>query len=350
MTPAPRLTRRTTGAIAVVAALLGVAVALVVFRPADPGPRRVTPAAPSPTPTPTPSQSSTPPQPSLLSGRLGKPDQPVIAVKIDNTAKSHPQVGVSKADVVYVEQVEGGVTRLAAVYSSVYPTYVGPVRSARITDIELLKQYGRVGLVYSGSQNRLHDNLSRAGLGLVSFDRDRIGYRRAANRPAPYDVIGTFAQLVRRAGKVDVPAEVGYTFGDAPLGGKPATSFSARYPFATVSAEWNAPGKRWLVAMDGVPARAAEGGRLGPTTFIVQFTTITGSGYYDVNGVETPMTKTLGRGKALFFRDGQVFEGAWERRVGAQPTRYTIGGEPAVLAPGQIWVALIGRDRPVIVR
>ena len=78
---------------------------------------------------------------------MGKPNGPVYAVKIDNTGKAHPQAGLSKADVVYVEQVEGGVTRLAAIYSSAYPKYVGPVRSGRITDIELLKQYGTVGPV-----------------------------------------------------------------------------------------------------------------------------------------------------------------------------------------------------------
>ena len=272
----------------------------------------------------------------------------MIAVKVDNTAKAHPQAGLSKADVVYVEQVEGGVTRLAAVFSSTYPTYVGPVRSARITDIELLKQYGKVGLVYSGAQRKLADNLRRAQLGLVSFDDDGSGYRRAADRPPTYDVVGTFERLAQRAGKVDRPKAVGYAFGPMSAGGKRAKAFTVHYPGAQVSGSWN--GKRWLLSMDGVPAQAAEGGRLGPTTFIVQFATVTGSGYYDVNGAQTPMTETVGRGRALFFRDGRVFEGGWKRANGANPTTYTIDGTEAVLAPGQLWVALIGRDRPVTIR
>ncbi len=303
------------------------------------------------TSSPSPSRSVTPsdpPGPSMLSGRMGRPDQPVIAVKVDNTAKAHPQAGLSKADVVYVEQVEGGVTRLAAVFSSTYPTYVGPVRSARITDIELLKQYGEVGLVYSGAQRRLADNLRLAQLGLVSFDDDRTGYRRAADRPPTYDVIGSFDRLAQRAGKVDRPKAVGYEFGPTPAGGKRAKAFTVHYPGAQVSGQWN--GKRWLLSMDGAPAEAAEGGRLGPTTFIVQFATVSGSGYYDVNGAETPMTETVGKGRALFFRNGRVFEGAWKRANGADPTTYTIDGTEAVLAPGQLWVALIRRDRPVTIR
>lgn len=315
----------------------------------DPEP---SPAAASsePTPSVTPTTPPPPPQPSMLSGRLGKPDQPIIAVKIDNTAKAHPQVGLTEADVVYVEQVEGGVTRLAAIYSSEYPKRVGPVRSARITDIELFRQYGRIGLVYSGSQNRLHDNLVRAKLGLVSFDQSYSGYTRASSRPQPYDVIGSFDRLIERAGKVDRPTEVGYTFGEAPAGGKPAKAFTASYPGARVSGEWSAKAGRWLLSMDGVADRAAEGGRLGPTTFIVQFATVRPSTYRDVNGANTPRTDTVGKGKTLVFRDGRVFKGTWERAKPWKPTTYTIGGQPAVFAAGQVWVALIGRDRPVAVR
>ena len=315
----------------------------------DPKPK--TQAAESPTPTP--SATSTPPpppQPSRLSGRMGKTDGPVYAVKLDNTGHAHPQVGLSKADVVYVEQVEGGVTRLAAVYSSDYPKYVGPVRSGRITDIDLLEQYGTVGLFYSGSQNKLADNLQRADLKLVSFDQDHTGYTRSPARIQPYDVIGTFDALRKRAGKVDTPPKMGYTFGAAPAGGKPAKAVTVSYPSARVGAVWSPAKKRWLLSMDGVADRAAEGGQLGPTTLVVQYVTVKPSVYHDINGANTPQTLTVGKGKALFFRDGQVFEGAWSRPSKSDVTSYTIAGQPASLAPGQLWVTLVGRGSPVTIR
>jgi len=274
----------------------------------------------------------------------------VIAVKIDNTHKSRPQVNVDAADVVYVEQVEGGVTRLAAVFSSVYPKYVGPVRSARITDIDLLRQYGTVGLFYSGSQNKLADNLRRADLKLVSYDQDHTGYDRVGSRPMPYDVIGTFQRLRKRAGKVSTPPEMGYTFGPAPAGGKKARSFSVSYPGARVSGVWSAKQKRWLLSMDGRADMASEGGQLGPTTFVVQFATVKPSVYHDINGANTPQTLTVGHGSALIFRDGRVFEGKWSRQRAKDVTSYTVDGQPASFAPGQVWVALIGRDRPVSTR
>ncbi len=304
-------------------------------------PASQTPSTTSPTPTPTPTL------PSLLAGRKGKPNGPVFAVKIDNTAKAHPQAGLTKADVVYVEQVEGGVTRLAAVYSSLRPGRVGPVRSARITDIELLRQYGTVGLIYSGSQRRLVGPLRRAKLKLVSNDASGRGFSRASSRPAPYNVIGDLPALVKRAGKVSTPTRVGDKLGPAPAGGRPVKAATARYPSARVGATWSPKQKRWLMSMDGRKAMAAEGGQLGASTFVVQVATVKHSRFHDVNGTVTPLTRTVGTGKALFFRDGKVYAGAWRRAKAADPTSYTIRGKPAVFAPGTIWVALIGRDRPV---
>jgi hypothetical protein len=283
---------------------------------------------------------------------VGKVDGPVYAVKVDNTKNSHPQQGLTKADVVYIEQVEGGATRLAAVFSSEYPKFVGPVRSARITDIDLLHQYGTVGLIYSGSNGRLVSHLVGAPLKLVSFDNSRLGFTRASNRPMPYDVIGDFAALRKRAGKVSTPKAVGYTFGDAPTtGGTPASSIGITFPFARVDAKWSADQKRWLLSMDGLKDMSVEAGQLGPTTFVVQYCTIKASVYHDVNGANTPLTKTVGHGKALFFRDGQEFTGTWSRAKASQPTQYKFAdGTPAVFAGGQIWVTLLGRGRPVAVK
>ena len=89
-----------------------------------------------------------------ISGRIGS-DGPILVVKIDDTPAAHPQAGLEDADVVYIEQVEGGLTRLAAVFSSKIPDVIGPVRSARISDIELLEQFGRVAFAYSGAQSKL---------------------------------------------------------------------------------------------------------------------------------------------------------------------------------------------------
>lgn len=339
--------------IRLVAAALAVAslVAACSGDSGDSGDIRRTPTAAGESPVPrfTPSVPPLPPPPATLTGRSDRRDGPILVAKLDNTREAHPQLGLTKADVVYVEQVEGGVTRLAAVYSSQLPKYVGPVRSARISDIELLRQYGSVALVYSGSQRKLVRKLRAAKFKLLSFDDNRRGYARSRHRRAPYNVIATMSTLRKRAGKVDKPKAVGYLFGPAPAGGKSARSFTARFPAARVGGVWSASQKRWLLSMDGRKSMAAEGGQLGAATFIVQFVTITGSRYRDINGAVTPNSRTVGRGKALIFREGKVYDARWSRPKASQPTTYTIGGRPAVLAPGQIWIALLGKGRPVSV-
>ena len=69
-----------------------------------------------------------------LPGSNGK----VLAVKFDDTVYAHPQEGIEYADVVFVTQVEAGLTRVMGIYSSNYPEILGPVRSARISDIDIL--------------------------------------------------------------------------------------------------------------------------------------------------------------------------------------------------------------------
>jgi hypothetical protein len=100
-----------------------------------------TPTAAGPSPAPTANALRSP-----LTGLPVRRLAPVLAVKIDNTRRAHPQAGLTAADVVYVEQVEGGLTRLLAVFSSRLPRILGPVRSARVSDPELLRPYGPVAL------------------------------------------------------------------------------------------------------------------------------------------------------------------------------------------------------------
>ena len=127
------------------AAAIGLAVVLVVVLPG-----RDTPVAP---PRPGPASSA-----ALTSPFTGEPVAalgPVLAVKIDNLAPARPQTGLTTADIVYVLPVEGGLSRFLAVFSSRFPPVIGPVRSAREDDLELLRQFGRPAFAYSGAQPQL---------------------------------------------------------------------------------------------------------------------------------------------------------------------------------------------------
>ncbi|MGW2232212.1 DUF3048 N-terminal domain-containing protein, partial [Streptomyces formicae] len=88
----------------------------------------------------------------------------VLAVKIDNVGPARPQTGIDAADVVYVEQVEAGLSRLMAVFASHVPDAIGPVRSARETDLELLRQFDDPVLAFSGAQSKLLPLIAAAPL------------------------------------------------------------------------------------------------------------------------------------------------------------------------------------------
>jgi hypothetical protein len=137
------------------ATAIGVLVALVACSgggspAAAPSPTASPTATPSPTPSRRPAPKPVPPRVNPLTGLPGIPNRPVIVVKIDDTPSGRPQLGLESADIVYVEQVEGGATRLAAVFASRQPGTVGPVRSVRNMEPELLGAYGRPALAYSG--------------------------------------------------------------------------------------------------------------------------------------------------------------------------------------------------------
>ncbi|HLH58658.1 MAG TPA: DUF3048 domain-containing protein, partial [Streptosporangiaceae bacterium] len=147
--------------------------------------------------TPRPAPPPVPGQQPLTSPFTGEPVRslgPVLAVKIDNIVQARPQTGLTAADIVYVLPVEGGLTRFMAVYSSHLPPVVGPVRSAREDDLELLRQFGRPAFAYSGATPHLLPFIHRARVvdlyaGLVG------GYYRSPSRAAPHNLYARPAQL-----------------------------------------------------------------------------------------------------------------------------------------------------------
>jgi hypothetical protein len=99
-----------------------------------------------PAPASPPASPATPVVQRLVSPFTGEPvasPGPVLAVKIDNIVNARPQTGLGRADIVCVLPVEGGLSRFLAVFSSHFPPVVGPGRSARDDDLQLLRQFGR---------------------------------------------------------------------------------------------------------------------------------------------------------------------------------------------------------------
>lgn len=272
----------------------------------------------------------------------GPKGPPVLAVKIDNARDARPQTGLDAADVVYAEQVEGGLSRLMAVYATRLPESVGPVRSARESDLELLRQFDRPVLAFSGAQGKLLPLIDRAPLEAVTPESASGAYVRGTVRPAPHN-------LYLRPGRLmdDPPGEAalttGFRFGPPPADGKPEDEVTVRHPAARFTFTWSEDRERWLVSMDETPTITTDDVRVAPATVIVQQATIRASRFHDYLGNNTPYTETVGSGRAEVLRDGKAFDAHWERKSATDGTTFTtVEGKPMNFAEGQVWVVYTG--------
>ncbi|MFJ9823711.1 DUF3048 domain-containing protein [Streptomyces sp. NPDC101160] len=297
------------------------------------------PSEPKPHPTPTPAPATSKPAtpvPSGLSPLTGLPAKPgrVLAVKIDNVPPARPHTGLDAADLVYVEQVESGQTRLMAVYSSHLPARVGPVRSARESDLALLRQYGTPVLAYSGAQSKLTPLLRAAPLHLVSEGNHPGAFLRDPARSAPHNLYLRPARALATAPDASKVKDVGFRFGPATGGGTPVNSRTVRFPAARYTFTWAPAEHAWHVAMDG-----RSDGPLKPATVVVQHVTVRSSRFHDFLGAVSPYTVTVGKGTAQVLRDGRVYEARWSRPTADAGTVFTTpSGARLTFAPGQVWV------------
>jgi hypothetical protein len=265
--------------------------------------------------------------------------KPVLAVKIDNIVDARPQTGLQSADLIYVLPVEGGLTRFMAVYSSRVPPAVGPVRSAREDDLDILRQFGRPGFAWSGATPHLVPFIERAPVADL-YAVQVGGYYRVSYRLAPHNLYANPRVLLKEAPHASKARDIGFRFGPAPAGGRVIRSYTVTYPAASYTFRWSARAKRWLVWMDGAPGMATEGGQLGGATVIIQYTRIATSRFEEYGG-RPPLAESVGSGRAVILRNGRAYTVHWSRPNLNGGTTFTLpDGKRMLFAPGQTWVVL----------
>jgi Protein of unknown function (DUF3048) N-terminal domain/Protein of unknown function (DUF3048) C-terminal domain len=267
----------------------------------------------------------------------------VLAVKIDNIVYARPQTGLTHADIVYVLPVEGGLSRFLAIFSSGYPPVIGPVRSAREDDLELLRQFGRPAFAYSGATATLLPYIHRTARIVDLYAGIARGYDRDNRRVAPYNLYARTRPLLKQASRASTAQDIGFRFGPPPPGGKLTRSASVSYPAASFRFTWSAARARWLVSMDGRPAMTTDGGRLAPAAVVIQHTTVRTSRFLEY-GKPPPYAESVGSGTALVLRDGRAWTTHWSRPAASGGTTFTTAsGQRMTFAQGQVWIVLAYR-------
>jgi Protein of unknown function (DUF3048) N-terminal domain/Protein of unknown function (DUF3048) C-terminal domain len=305
-----------------------------------------TTTAPPTTPPPPPPPPTWPltgvqiPDPALA-------QKPVLAVKIDNVEPdSRPQAGINQADIVYEERVEGAVTRLMAVFHSTDAAPVGPVRSARTSDIGLFRAFGMPLFAWSGSNAIFVPRIREAGIVDVGYDAATSQYYRARDRRAPHNLMlhGTpDVWAARYGGTVPGPVFAFRATGEPAPAGTPISGvhivFATGGGSAPVDYTWNGTG--WARNQSGTPHVDADGVQVAPENVIVSFTPYANTDVNDQFGVPIREAQTVGEGDAWVLTAGMVINAHWVKPALEAPTQYLLAdGQPVKLTPGRTWVAL----------
>ena len=262
-------------------------------------------------------------------------DHPVLVAKMDNTYSSAPQLGLSHADMIVEELVEGGLTRLAAFYYSDIPGVVGPVRSMRASDIGIVSPVD-ASVVTSGAAARTIARIK--GAGIPYFAEGSAGFARDNSRSAPYNLFANLTSVAATIKKHEARPDDYLPWGaekDFPKG-QAAKTIAATFSGGHTT--------NWTFRNGGYVNEntyAATGDEFPADTVLVLRVRVGDAGYLDPAGNPVPETDFTGSGQAMLFHDGRLVRGTWKKSsLTSALTLSTQAGKLAVPA-GHTWIELV---------
>jgi len=260
---------------------------------------------------------------------------PVLVAKMDNTEASSPQIGLSKADMVVEELVEGGLTRLAAFYYSTIPGTVGPVRSMRASDIGIVSPV-KADVVTSGAASRTIARIN--GAGIKYFTEGSKGFARDNSRSAPYNLFANLTDVASTIKQADARPADYLPWGsekDMPKG-QPAKSIAATFSGGHTT-NWTYSGKGYV----NQNTFAADGDEFPADTVLVLRVQVGDAGYLDPAGNPVPETKFTGQGPAMLFHDGRLVKGMWKKSTLGSPLSLSTKAGKLTVPAGHTWIELV---------
>ncbi len=301
-----------------------------------------------------------------------------LAVKVENDPAARPQSGLVDAEMVIEELVEGGVTRFICLFLAGESAVLGPNRSVRPCDIDILYHLQPL-LICSGGAPQVLAMVRQSGLAFL--EEDAAHFWRDPKRPAPHNLYTSTerlrAYLAEQGDAFDRPTVSGLAFRteaevraareallSAAGGGEGAAGPSLlplEFEVNQVAVAYGAgcdvvyrydPATNvYARILHGKPhTDKGTGAQVAPRNVIIQYVKLSPSGVKDVTGSDTPNLEVVGTGSCLVFSGGKVYGGTWKKPDRSSPTRYCFpDGSEIRLFPGQTWLHLIPRDISVTV-
>jgi hypothetical protein len=275
--------------------------------------------------------------------------KPSVACKIDNGSEApRPQSGLNSTDIVFDEMVEGGLTRLVAIWHSRQPDAIGPVRSIRPMDPDITSPFGGI-VCFSGGQQVFVNMINEAPVFVASetTEQGKGTFSRSSDRIAPHNVIVNVQKLASDHPELTAPAQQ-FQYGkdvqtsSAGLTGEAVTKFEVKFPQASALWTPSSDGTKWLRTQDGkLLMDKLDGAQVAATNVVVLSVKIDRS-YLDRKYGHIPKTIMVDSGKAWVFSGGKLIEANWAKASATSPIVLTdMAGSPVLLAPGNTWVELM---------
>ncbi len=273
--------------------------------------------------------------------------RPAMVVKIDNHPSARPQMGINQADIIFEENVEK-LTRLAAVFQSEGSDPVGPIRSGRFQDINLLSSLIKPLFVWSGGNEQVSAAIKKSDLVDLSYSVANTdgGFKRSDEYKAPHNLFAETTKLwtLAPAGSTAPSTQFAYrTVSDANAStSKEALGLKVSMDGVKVQWDWDAAAKEWVRTQDGtIVVDTADVALSVPNVVVLEV---------EYTNTYSPTSKTLGSGKVYVFTNGVVYEGTWSRTDRLKPFELKdSAGGVIKLTPGQTFVEVARASKTAVV-
>jgi hypothetical protein len=278
-----------------------------------------------------------------------------VVVKVPNDPAARPQSGLANADLIWEIPVEGGITRYAVVFHSEEAASVGPVRSARLSDLQYVPMLRAILVHVGGSEPVLEKVRAAAARGdFVDVDEftTASAFERLTTKQAPYNAYTSTAKAraaAAKSPKVDKPIPALDFANDAPKDGKVTANVTLAYAAASQRVTYTWSSSVWKRTQAGTATKdAATNAEVSPVNVVIIKTDITEiPGTADVTGAPSLDFRSTGSGTVIVLRDGMRFDGTWKRSEGDMFRFADASGAAIALKAGLTWIHIVPTDMQI---
>jgi hypothetical protein len=271
--------------------------------------------------------------------------RPALVVKIDNHPDARPQSGLNQADIVFEENVEQ-LTRFAAVFQTNNPDPVGPIRSGREQDVQLLGSLNKPIFAWSGGNPGVTAAINGSDFVVANVQtnaRQASQSYRSRDRKVPHNLYAQGSGLFTMApeGATPPPQQFSYLRSGQAAAGDPSSGVELAMDGVKVQWTFDAGSGNYLRFQGGKAHNDAALGQVDAANVVVLVVDYVQSAIY----APSPIAQTLGTGEAFLFTGGKSVHGTWSRDDRLKPFTLTADdGSPMLLTPGRTWVELARVD------